>query len=117
MLALYKEVEPYFYGDETTPGLMGDPTGATGGWYEYLNKFKLHDWEVWSRGKLEDLAEKLKRDPDFDMVIVDLSTTARAICWRFSTCSPRASRVRSLSAANWTSGSASSCSATRTFSS
>ncbi|MCQ2422486.1 MAG: glycosyl hydrolase 115 family protein [Lachnospiraceae bacterium] len=25
MLALYKEVEPYFYGDETTPGLMGDP--------------------------------------------------------------------------------------------
>jgi hypothetical protein len=53
------------------PGLMGDPTGATGGWYEYLNKFKLHDWEVWSRGKLEDLAEKLKRDPDFDMVIVD----------------------------------------------
>ena len=53
------------------PGLMGDPTGATGGWYEYLNKFKLHDWEVWSRGKLEDLAEKLKRDPDFDMVIVE----------------------------------------------
>lgn len=25
MLALYKEVEPYFYGDEETPGLMGDP--------------------------------------------------------------------------------------------
>lgn len=25
MLALYKEVEPYFYGDEHTPGLMGDP--------------------------------------------------------------------------------------------
>ena len=25
MLALYKEVEPYFYGDETTPGLMDDP--------------------------------------------------------------------------------------------
>ena len=25
MLALYKEVEPYFYGDEKTPGLMGDP--------------------------------------------------------------------------------------------
>ena len=25
MLALYKEVEPYFYGDEKTPGLMNDP--------------------------------------------------------------------------------------------
>lgn len=25
MLALYKEVEPYFYGDENTKGLMGDP--------------------------------------------------------------------------------------------
>lgn len=25
MLALYKEVEPYFYGDEKTEGLMGDP--------------------------------------------------------------------------------------------
>lgn len=25
MLALYKEVEPYFYGDAHTPGLMGDP--------------------------------------------------------------------------------------------
>lgn len=53
------------------PGLMGDPSGATGGWYEYLAKFRLHDWEVWSRGKLEDLTAKLKKDPDFDMVIVD----------------------------------------------
>ena len=25
MLALYKEVEPFFYGDATTPGLMGEP--------------------------------------------------------------------------------------------
>lgn len=25
MLALYKEVEPFFYGDETTPGLIGSP--------------------------------------------------------------------------------------------
>ncbi len=53
------------------PGLMGDPSGATGGWHDYLNKFRLHDWEVWSRGKLDDLTEKLKKDPDFDMVIVD----------------------------------------------
>ena len=25
MLALYKEVEPFYYGDDTTPGLIGDP--------------------------------------------------------------------------------------------
>lgn len=55
------------------PGLMGDPGGTTGGWYEYLIKFKLlgQGWEVWSRGKLDELTEKLKKDPDFDMVIVD----------------------------------------------
>ena len=53
------------------PGLMGDRSGASGGWYEYVQKFGLRDWQVWSRGKLEDVSEMLKHDPDFDMVIVD----------------------------------------------
>ena len=53
------------------PGLMGDPKGDAGGWYEYRDKFKLHGWEIWSRGKLEDLEDKLKHDNAFDMVIVD----------------------------------------------
>ena len=53
------------------PGLMGDPKGDAGGWYEYKTKFKLHGWEIWSRGKLDDLEDKLKHDNAFDMVIVD----------------------------------------------
>lgn len=53
------------------PGLMGDPAGNAGGWYEYLYKFKLQGWEVWSRGDLEKLTEKLRHDPDFDMVVID----------------------------------------------
>ena len=53
------------------PALAGTPDGESGGWYEYIYKFKLHGWEVWSRGKLGSLVDKLKHDPDFDMVIVD----------------------------------------------
>lgn len=53
------------------PGLMGPKSGAAGGWYEYKRRFGLHDWEVWSRGKLPALREHLAVDPDFDLVIVD----------------------------------------------
>lgn len=53
------------------PGLMGSKKGDTGGWYEYKHKFKLANWEVWSRGDMEGLRKKLLHDPDFDMVIVD----------------------------------------------
>lgn len=53
------------------PGLMGDKSGATGGWYEYIQRFGLNDWQVWSRGKLDDVVELLTRDSDFDMVVVD----------------------------------------------
>ena len=53
------------------PGLMGERSGDAGGWHEYLRKFKLNDWQVWSRGKLGEIVEMLKHDPDFDMVIVD----------------------------------------------
>lgn len=53
------------------PGLMGERSGDAGGWYEYLQKFRLNDWQVWSRGRLDEVVELLKRDPDFDMVVVD----------------------------------------------
>ncbi|MFO8055465.1 MAG: helicase-related protein, partial [Bacteroidales bacterium] len=53
------------------PGLIGDQNKNTG-WYEYLNRFKLHDWEVHSRGKLEELSNSLEKDTrDIEMVIVD----------------------------------------------
>ena len=55
------------------PGLMGEESGETGGWNEYLQKFRLKErgWVVRSRGRLEEILEELKRDPNFDMVIVD----------------------------------------------
>ena len=53
------------------PGLMGDESGTAGGWYEYKRKFGLADWEIWSRGKLDEVVELLKVDNDFDMVVVD----------------------------------------------
>lgn len=53
------------------PGLVGERGGAHGGWHEYVTKFGLHDWEVFSRGDLEKVENFLTRDPDFDMVIVD----------------------------------------------
>ncbi len=55
------------------PGLIGPAEGNAGGWSEYLTRFglKQRGWEVWSRGKLDAVLEKLKTDPHFDMVIVD----------------------------------------------
>ncbi len=53
------------------PGLMGDANGTTGGWHAYVQDFGLIHWKVWSSGNLEALQELLRRDSDFDMVIVD----------------------------------------------
>ena len=53
------------------PGLVGERGGAYGGWHEYVTKFGLHDWEVFSRGDLQKIEDFLEHDPDFDMVIVD----------------------------------------------
>lgn len=53
------------------PGLVGDATAKDSGWWEYVAKFGLHDWQVCSRGKLDDVLAMLERDPDFDLVVVD----------------------------------------------
>lgn len=52
------------------PHLVGDKS-ANWGWKKYLNDFKLHDWEVWSLGELEDVLDFVKRNPDIEIVIVD----------------------------------------------
>ncbi len=51
------------------PGLIGDKTMSTG-WWGYINNFKLYDWDVQSRGKLEEIAENIG-DKDVEVVIVD----------------------------------------------
>lgn len=53
------------------PGLIGDKFENTG-WWEYQHIFKLYDWEIESRGKLEDLAESLRKyDSGYEVIVVD----------------------------------------------
>ncbi len=52
------------------PGLMGDPEKKDSGWWEYLEKFGLHNWQVYSRGIVERIADNIE-GRDFEVVIVD----------------------------------------------
>ncbi len=51
------------------PGLIGDKTYSTG-WWGYINEFNLYDWEVESRGRLEDLADTIQTK-GIEVVVVD----------------------------------------------
>ncbi len=53
------------------PGLIGDKY-ENSGWWEYINKFELFDWDIESTGKMEELAESLvKDDRGYEVVIID----------------------------------------------
>lgn len=52
------------------PGLVGDEN-KTSGWKMYLEQFKLHDWEVRSIGKLDDVADFVSKTNDIEVVIID----------------------------------------------
>lgn len=53
------------------PGLIGDKKQSTG-WWEYINNFGLNDWEVESRGKIEELAQADESYlEDIEVIIVD----------------------------------------------
>ena len=52
------------------PGLMGDAEKKDSGWWEYLEKFGLHNWHVYSRGIVDRIAENIE-GRNFDVVIVD----------------------------------------------
>ena len=53
------------------PGLIGDDK-ANSGWQKYKSDFGLHDWEVRSSGKLEDVAEYLsEQGSDIEVIVVD----------------------------------------------
>ncbi|TCC99748.1 helicase [Pedobacter frigidisoli] len=51
------------------PGLIGDKIYNTG-WWEYVDKFKLYDWDVQSRGRLEQIAETID-NKGIDVLIID----------------------------------------------
>lgn len=52
------------------PGLMGDPEKKDSGWWEYLEKFGLHNWQVYSRGIIDRIGDNIE-GRDFEVVIVD----------------------------------------------
>lgn len=52
------------------PGLVGDASIGTG-WWGYLQDFKLNDWRVVSRGKMEEVLERVNRERDYEVVVVD----------------------------------------------
>ncbi|WP_297889710.1 helicase-related protein [Sulfurihydrogenibium sp.] len=52
------------------PHLTGDDNEKYG-WTKYIKDFKLHDWKVFSSGKLKDAFEYVKNNPDIQVVIVD----------------------------------------------
>lgn len=53
------------------PGLIGSKQ-ENSGWYEYINKFELSNWDIQSTGKIEEEAEAIrKKHYDYDVIIVD----------------------------------------------
>lgn len=52
------------------PHLIGDDSGEYG-WKKYLADFKLHDWRVFSVGKLEEAVNYVSKHDDIKIVIVD----------------------------------------------
>ncbi|MFR9165613.1 MAG: helicase-related protein [Dysgonomonas sp.] len=53
------------------PGLVGNRLDNTG-WWEYVNRFRLYQWDVESSGNLEGIAEKLSKfDQNYEIVIID----------------------------------------------
>lgn len=51
------------------PALIGDKQLETG-WKGYIDQFRLYDWEVESRGRLEEIAENI-HNKDIEVIIVD----------------------------------------------
>jgi len=52
------------------PGLIGDAEKKDSGWWEYLEKFGLYNWQVYSRGKIDQIADNIE-GRDFEIIIVD----------------------------------------------
>jgi len=53
------------------PGLIGNKRESSG-WYEYLNKFQLYEWDIESTGDLEKLSESITNNNlEYEIVIVD----------------------------------------------
>ncbi|WP_071057712.1 helicase-related protein [Pelistega sp. MC2] len=52
------------------PGLMGNPGYRNSGWWEYLERFGLYNWHVFSRGALDKIGEQIE-GKGYEIVIID----------------------------------------------
>lgn len=53
------------------PGLIGSKKENTG-WYEYKNRFKLHNWDIESSGDVEAVAASIRKNNyEYEVIIVD----------------------------------------------
>lgn len=52
------------------PALQGDQDKRDSGWWEYIDRFELSDWRVFSRGKLDIIEESIK-NKNYEVVVVD----------------------------------------------
>ncbi len=53
------------------PGLIGNKKESSG-WWEYLNKFRLYNWDIESSGNIETVAESIRKNNlGYEVVIVD----------------------------------------------
>ncbi len=53
------------------PGLIGDKKESSG-WYEYLNKFKLYNWDIESSGNIEAVAESIRKNSlEYKVILMD----------------------------------------------
>ncbi|MFH1048312.1 MAG: helicase-related protein [Patescibacteria group bacterium] len=50
------------------PGLVGD---INSGWKKYLEEFELDNWEVWSRGDLENTFDFTQKAKNIEVIIID----------------------------------------------
>lgn len=53
------------------PGIMGDSRKKDSGWSKYKEQFGLYDWEIWSRGDLDNLNSFVTKTRDIEIVIID----------------------------------------------
>ena len=52
------------------PALIGDKN-KNSGWKKYLEEFELYDWEVRSRGDMENILEYVNKVKDIEVVVID----------------------------------------------
>ncbi|MGB1205429.1 MAG: helicase-related protein [Chitinophagales bacterium] len=53
------------------PGLIGEEVNSSG-WWEYKNKFHLHNWDIKSSGNVENIAKIVQQGySDYEVVIID----------------------------------------------